>query len=227
VPEPVRAVLDVVAAVLGRYFAAVQWIVIGWFGLYALYWSAILVCTAWTLAARRAPAEVPLRDPVRERWDEVNGRLWVQHSWWDSCESSPVRALELPALRDPDEPATARFLDALAIADRWRNIGCRDVAIVGRFERAVDRAERARYAAEDSAYNVGLSRLAPEHRPIVREVIDLLAGASDPLCAGSPAAERALAVLDDLERAGGPVLPGCTRDCLEMDAVGFVADGGP
>jgi hypothetical protein len=171
-------------------------------------------------------APVPARPAARPRpdlvWAGARERFHRLRADYATFECDAMQVLRLPALADVTVPSTARFVDAFAEAQALDSDGYPGPDHGSRFVTAVDRAERAWWAAREAAQRIRLSGLDPAERTAVERVVKLLTTArdSDSEPERLAAYARARSELAKLDRAGALHVPLPAQAALDEAARG-------
>jgi hypothetical protein len=162
------------------------------------------------------PRPVPPRPDLA--WKGADIRFAALQAEYAAHECDPMAVLRLPALSDVTVPSTARFVDAFAEAQALETDAFPPESHAAAFVAAVERAERAWWAARDAAERIRLSHLTPAERSSVERVIKLLTTArdSDNDAERLAAYARARAELAKLDRAGVIHMPRTAQATLEV-----------
>jgi len=107
-------------------------------------------------------------------WDDAVRRYRALAGEYAAFECDPHSVLDLPALVDVRQPATARFVDAFAEATALLTDERPPGSYAREFVAAVERAERAWTAAVDTARRRGASGFSADERALVDQVRALL-----------------------------------------------------
>ena len=150
-------------------------------------------------------------------WDDAVRRYRALAVEYAAFECDPHSVLDLPALVDVRQPATARFVDAFAEATALLTDERPRGAYAQEFVAAVERAERAWTAAVDTARRRGASGFSAEERALVDQVRALLrVVASSAFEAERRAAfEQARSRFAELEKRTGWRLPAPAAVAIE------------
>jgi hypothetical protein len=214
-----------VIAVAGFALARSSWM--GLLLLAVLLPSLVIGVWAVRLTRPDRPAADPEAEDPAPDWASAIERFDRLRGEYAAFETDPLQVLRLPALADVTVGSTARFVDAFAEAQSLRTEEHPDDETAARFAAAVERAEQAWHAAEDTAERIGRSALAPAERAAVERVVKLLTTArdSDSEPERVVAYARARAELARLRQAGVLDVPLPAQAALDQGARGALPAG--
>lgn len=165
------------------------------------------------LAGRRSAALGP-----GSRWDTAVERHGALARQYAAFECDPRSVLDLPALVDVRQPATARFVDAFAESCALLTAERPPEPYAQQFVDAVERAEHAWAAARDAARRRGSAGFDAAERALLDQLRTLLdvVGSSEFDAERRAAFEQARSRFAELERRTGWRLP--ERAALAVEA---------
>jgi hypothetical protein len=169
------------------------------------------------LADRRGRAVGPAADG---RWAAAVERHRVLARQYAAFECDPRSVLDLPALVDVRQPATARFVDAFAESCALLTDHRPPEPYAQHFVEAVDRAQRAWTAAREAARRRGTAEFGVDERALLEQLRTLLdvVDSSEFEAERRAAFEQARARFAELERRTGWRLPERAAAAVEHGA---------
>jgi hypothetical protein len=196
----------------------------GWWPVVPMALTALtaLVLTALVLALLWRSGRLPGRRPravaaAGTDWPGAVRRHRELAAEYAAFECDPRAVLDLPALVDVRQPATARFVEAFAEATALLTDARPTEPYARRFAAAVERAERAWAAAVETARRRGTAGFSADERALldqVRTLLDVVAS-SDFEAERRAAFEQARNRFAELEKRTGWRLPAPAAAAVE------------
>jgi BMFP domain-containing protein YqiC len=170
--------------------------------------------TALLLASTRGRS---VRAGADRTWEDAVERHRALALEYARFECDPRSVLDLPALVDVRQPATARFVDAFAEACALLTDERPPKAYAQRFVEAVERAERAWAAAREAARRRGAAEFGADERALLDQLRTLLdvVDSSEFEAERRTAFEQARSRFAELERRTGWRLPARAAAAVE------------